>query len=120
IVMTGDHNNSITRAGELGNDIVNREFAFRCVHLKIVLLDCVTLEMCKDVILDLLVVRASNRTRTEGHDFLYVLHGPIGVERGRGLWRSLSLGRRITVCRQGGIHWGAASTRVKSKHHRSQ
>src|SRR5580700_2747790 len=95
VVMAGDDDDAIFGPGKLGDDVVDGQLAFGCVGGEGVVLYLVALEMGEQVVLDLLVICAANRPRTEGYDLFHILHGTGGIEcrRRAAVGRKSRLGR---------------------------
>ena len=97
--------------GNLAMMLSHGKFAFRRVGGENVGLDLIAFEMGEDVVFNLLVIRAADGPRAEGHDLFHVLHGAVasmvgggplsgGKERtgssgfGGGSWSRVLRGRR--------------------------
>ena len=79
VVVARNDYDAVLRARILGDDIADWEFPLRRVGGEAVVFDLVTLEMGNDVLLQLFMIGAADRARSEGHNFLNVLHGARGI-----------------------------------------
>src|SRR6267143_3594414 len=80
VVMTGDDDDPLFGPGKLGDYVTAGKLPLRCVGGENVVFDRIRLQMCVDVVLELLVVGTANRPRSESRHFLGVLKGTRGVK----------------------------------------
>ena len=70
IVVAGDYDDSIPRAGKLRNEISHRKLPFGSIRSKGILLYFIAFEMDENVILDLLMIGAADRAAARKRQFL--------------------------------------------------
>ena len=86
VVVAGDDDHAVARAGKFGDDISHRKFAFGSVGGEGVVFHVIVLQVGEDVVFELLVIRAADGARAEGDHLAGVLHGAGGVEGLGGRW----------------------------------
>ena len=85
VVVAGDDDHAVARAGKLGDDVAHRKLAFGSVGGEGVVFHMVVFEMRQDVVFKLLVIGAADGARAESDHLAGVLQRAGGVEGlGRG------------------------------------
>src|SRR5579885_2951895 len=120
--MTGNEDNAVFFPGVFRYDVMNLELALWSVSSERIVFDFITLEMGGDVVLNLLVGRATQRARPKFHDVFDVLHGAVAVGGGKGPWIGWKgdLLDGCNIVRRGSLSWAGVLVAIAGQNTESK